>query len=362
MRRPTPFIIVCVGLLTGLAPGCAFWNRQSVKPDPPPARELSTRIPLVSEPRWPTDPMGVDETRTFPEPLGAPAKSRLPYETSLLTSLTDRKTSQIDSMGQSGGLLGSPTATLQTPTHPPLVVPGPGAPTPPPGSVVEKKEPPPEPIVLALQDLLNEHYQQALEHLKCYDPGNQEALICLTAIIARLTKKNLDRFSPAEVAHLQNQVQKSLLAALRARAELCIETLCFCESIDGYGVYKPLPLDHEFQPRSGHQPGEQAQLYIELRNLTSQPQAGGYETRLHSTMRILDAAGKEVILEDQSKDRDSPLCTPTPRPDYFQQCYFYVPQLRPGKYLLRVEVQDVTRPEAPRTAVKTIEFRVAGPG
>src|SRR5262249_24308173 len=157
-------------------------------------------------------------------------------------------------------------------------------------------------------------------------PCNQVALICLTAMVARLTMSKLD--NPAEVAALQNNLQKSLLAALRQRAELVIEKICFCEWIKAYGVYKPLPDEYAFRPAVDNLPGEQVQVYVEFRNLTSQLRGDGYETVLHCTMRILDTSGKEVFFRDL-REQDGSFHTFTPLPDYFKPYSFYVPSLAP---------------------------------
>jgi hypothetical protein len=222
--------------------------------------------------------------------------------------------------------------------------------------------PPPteEPIVLALRDLLEDKPQDALEQLKHYDATNQEALICLTAAVARLTRKKLDQLTSHEIAALQDQVQKSLLGALRPRADLVIDKMCFCEWIKGYGVYKPLPDGYEFQARVGDRPGEAVQLYIGLRNLTSDPRGSSFETNLQSTMRIYDQAGKEMVFRD-FHDHEAPVRTLSPLPDYCKSYGFYVPFMPPGKYTLTIEVRDITRPEAPRVASKSVEFRVASP-
>jgi hypothetical protein len=175
--------------------------------------------------------------------------------------------------------------------------------------------------------------------------------------VVLLTKKN--QLAPKEIDELQDQVQKSL-AALRPRAKLVVDKMCFCEEIKGYGDYKPLPKDYEFQPAVGNRYGELVQLYVELHNLTSELRGGTFLTRLHSTIRILDEAGGEVYFADFG-DREAPLCTRTPLPDTSKHYDFYVPRLPSGKYRFCFEVRDETRPE-PRIAARELDFRVAAVG
>jgi hypothetical protein len=210
-----------------------------------------------------------------------------------------------------------------------------------------------EPFILALRSFWDGKHQEALEHLRHYDPANQEALICLTAIVARLTKAKLSELSPQEVAALQEQLQRKLLALPRPGAELLIDKICFCRRITGYEDYEPLAPDHEFQPM------ESVWLYVDLRNLTSTKRDGGvYETYLQSSMRILDQTG--MVVDERTADRESPSRTWKPRPDYFKHYHFFLPaNLPPDVYTLEIAITDLNRPNPPRTATKTLQFRVA---
>jgi len=357
MTRHASIVTLSVGLLAGLVPACTHSTGIIVKPAAAPNPAAVSDVNLVQEPRWPIEISGGEETQSVaPE---TPGTGRSPYSSSFLTGTSNRTVKKTRTMQQTEDLLSPDPPVLLAPRQAPEPSVGSVPPTPPPAQGDDKKAPrSAQPIVLALESLLNDHPQEALEYLKSYDTCNQEALICLTATVARLTKKKLDQLSPAEVVALLDQLQKSLLA-LRPRAELLIDKMCFCEWIKGYGVYKPLPDDYEFQPTVGDRPGEQVLIYVELRNLTSEPREDAYETRLHSTMRVFDSSGKEMVFRD-FRDHESPFRTRMPLPDYFKQCWFYVPHLPPGKYLLQLEVRDVTRPEAPRVATKSLEFRVAG--
>jgi hypothetical protein len=363
MTRAARIVNIGIGLVVSLLPGCTqlrelFAPAQVSVNNPVHQAQTGQNIPMVQGPRWPADLVQETKTPGAASDQAAPDSPKLTYQSgSLLTGPGDFTIRRTAATQQLDRLLGTDPPVLLPPTSAPAAVPTAEAPSPPIPPNAKKAAPAEEPIVLALQSLLRDQPEEALEHLKTYDAANQEALICLTATIARLAKKKLDQLSPTEIAHLQDQVQKCLLTALRPRAELRIETMCFCESIKGYGAYKRLPDDYEFEPTQADRPGDLVQLYVELRNLTSQPRNGAFETVLHSRMKILDTAGQEVLSHD-FREQEGPFRTVIPVPDYFEQCYFYVPRLPPGKYVLRFEVQDVTRPETPRNAVKTIEFRV----
>jgi hypothetical protein len=346
MTRQARFMTIRAGLLAVWLAGCAHTGEAVVRaPDPPqPVRQVT----FAQAPPWPVEAGGAEEAQGAPpEQPAAPAE---PREASRgAPASPDGRAGE--SIQQTHGLLNAEAPSLLAPGGAPAAAQAPVA------------DPPPareEPIVLALRSLLNDRPEEALQHLKDYDASNQEALICLTAAVARLTKKKLDQLSPAEVAALQAQLQKSLLCALRPRAELVIDKLCCCEWIRGYGVYKPLPEEYEFQPRMGDRPGEAVQLYVELRNLTSEPHGDGYDTRLQSAVRLSDASGKDVFRR-AFPERDNCFRTLTPLPHFFKGYSFFVPCLPPGQYTLTMEVRDVTRPDAPRVATRVIPFRVAAP-
>jgi len=356
MKRQAWLVTLSAGLIASLVPACTHSNGNAIKPA---AAQQPAAPTLAQGPRWPVDPAQGEVVQnatpdTFPRPT-----ERSPYGSDSLLTGSPERVRKNQSPQPAESLLGSDPPVLLNPGQPPQAVPGSGPPATVPAQPDARKAPPPdEPIVLALRSLLNDHPQEALELLKCYDACNQEALICLTATVARLTKKKLDQLSPAEVATLQDQLQKSLLGALRPRSQLLIDKMCFCEWIKGYRVYKPVAEDYEFQPRVGDRPGDMVQLYVELRNMTSEPRNGAYVTGLHSTMRIFDAAAKEVFFRD-IPDGEGPFRTWSPLPDYYKSYRFYAPPLPPGRYQLRLEVRDVTRPEAVRVASKSLEFRVA---
>lgn len=220
-----------------------------------------------------------------------------------------------------------------------------------------KEAPPLEPVTLAFQCILDNRPNEALKHLKKYDAPTQEFFIRLLPPIAVMCKKSLEQMSPGEIAALHEQLQ-SLDAALRNRAELLIDKMCFCEWVRAYGVYEALPAHHGFTAGSPTRPGDLVQLYVELRNFASEPRDGEFETRLASTVVILDPQGRQVWFKNFD-DNKKPYRSKTLLHDYYNNYSFSVPHLPPGNYTLKLQVVDEIRPGARRVAHKTMDFRVS---
>ena len=172
-----------------------------------------------------------------------------------------------------------------------------------------------------------------------------------------MTQKSIDQLTPAEVAVLNEQLH-SLADTLRPRSKLTIDKACFCEWIKSYGIYKPLTEGHAFVGSIPNRPGELVQLYVELRNFASEAKNGFYATRLSSTVEIRDQKGGQVWFY-RFDDKKEPIRSRTLLHDYCNNYCFYVPNNLPaGTYSLIIEVTDETRPDQPRKASKSLEFRV----
>jgi hypothetical protein len=245
-----------------------------------------------------------------------------------------------------------PAAPLPAPTEPPA------KPAPDP-----RPEPAEEPLLAALRCLLHKHPAEAVKWLERYDKPNQELLLCLLPLAARLTEDNLDQASPQYLATVLEQLS-SLSRPLRSRAALSIEKLCFCREIKGYGLYEPLPDDHAFRTGSDSRPGEMVQVYVEVRNFVSEPQGPFHLTRLASSLQICDLKGNVVwrhAFPDARAERDWGDRSRTPRTDYFINFNFWMPQLPPGYYTLWVQVEDVlTKPH--RMDRRSLDFKVGAGG
>src|SRR5207248_8575554 len=92
------------------------------------------------------------------------------------------------------------------------------------------EEKPEEPLVTALRCYLNKHPADALEALKRYDKPNQDVLIGLVPLAARLTERNVTDATPQDLAHLLDRINNAV-TPLRPRAALDIEKICFCREI-----------------------------------------------------------------------------------------------------------------------------------
>jgi hypothetical protein len=224
---------------------------------------------------------------------------------------------------------------------------------------------PDAPLVSALKCALEKHPEEASQVLDKYDQSDRELLLALMQLAAGIDKKDLESLSSAEAAGTLERL-RLLTAQLRRRAPLSLDKVCFCKTIDGFGQYEPRPAEYEFRAGSEGQPGERVQVYVEVRNFSSAARQEQYETRLSSSLAILDEKRQEVAKMTPETSID---VSQTPRQDYFLNFQFHVPaKLKPGLYTLQVTVQDVT-PPAPRAAktarapaMRSLDFWVRPPG
>jgi hypothetical protein len=189
--------------------------------------------------------------------------------------------------------------------------------------------PPREPLLQALECFLNNEPDRALDLLKKYNQSSQDVYICLLPVLAQLTHKGVDQLSREEVTALHEQLY-GLLTSLRARARLVIDKACFCAHVQCYGVFQPLPGGHAFRARSSDQPGDQVQLYVELRNFCTERCPDGYLTRLSSSVELCDAAGQQVWYHAFTPEQR--LCRQSPWQDCCGNYRFTVPHVPPGTY------------------------------
>src|SRR5690606_28387654 len=97
-----------------------------------------------------------------------------------------------------------------------------------------------EPVVLALEKFMANRPEEAMTHLKKYDAQTQEFFLRILPLIAQRGRKRHDQMTPQEIALMHKQLDV-LLMSMRSQAELIIDEMCFCEYIEGYGNFKPLP-------------------------------------------------------------------------------------------------------------------------
>jgi hypothetical protein len=234
------------------------------------------------------------------------------------------------------------------------------------------------PLVLALRSLLDKRPpEEALAPLDSYDPEERELLGDVLRLAAEVGERDLGRATPRQVAAALDHLE-ALEGALRPRAALVLDKLCFCSAIDNFGLYSPLEDGHAFRAAGPGNPGERVRVYAEVRNLTSRPVADHFETSLKGTLEIFPGAPRPTR-DGSGPPRDlRPLitydlktyvdCSRSPRRDFFINFHFDVPpSLRPGSYTLWVQVKDVTpnpdgTPRPPRVVRRSLDFRVVGDG
>jgi hypothetical protein len=189
-------------------------------------------------------------------------------------------------------------------------------------------------------------------YLAKLDAANRELVAGLAPLLVQVSEASLSSRSTEEIARVAEQVQ-ALIASEKSPPPIVLERLCFCRRIEMFGLYDPLPAEHEFRP------GELARVYVEVRNPSSvrhevEPGQVRWLTQLASTAEIRDVAGKTVWRHNFHRDR--PDMSRSKRHDHFEHYRFCVPELPPGRYKLWIRVEDVP---TKRSAQRALEFRVA---
>jgi hypothetical protein len=218
-------------------------------------------------------------------------------------------------------------------------------------------EPVEAPLVVALRALVHKHPAEAVEVLKSYDPATQELLLRLLPLAVQLSEGGLGQPSPQILTSALDQVN-SMAAALRARAPLTIDKMCFCSGVRYFGDYDPLP---ESFAGVESRLGRRMHLYVEIRNFSSTTQGEFYVTRLASKLWICDFNKQTVwrgdVPDDLTADRSR-----TPRTDYFLTYDLCIPDNIPsGNYTLWLEVRDM-QGQPGRSGRRSLDFVVTPDG
>jgi hypothetical protein len=251
--------------------------------------------------------------------------------------------------------------TAQTPLIPPP------APLPPSeqmpartASAQRTEETPESPLVTALRLVLAKKAPEAFDALQGCDKPTQEILLALLPLAARLGEGGLDQASPQEMAALIEQLNQ-LSNLLRGRAALTLERACFARRIEGFGVYDALGPNPVFLAGTDGHNGDRAQVYAEVKNFLSRYDGKVHEIRLTGHLEIYGVDGQ---FRWGKHYRDDATFSLSPRQDFFVSFKFYPPNLRPGNYILVVEVRDETQPTPdarPRVARCRLPFRIGEP-
>lgn len=204
--------------------------------------------------------------------------------------------------------------------------------TPTPTPPVAAPTPPESPLVLAIRAYQAKDVAGAVAHLKQFDAKNQELLLSLMPLLVRLGEGSVSAMTPEELAQHLEQLQGAS-SALKSRAALKAETVCFCKRVLKYGKYEAVELDHLYQS------SEPVEVYFELRNFTWDSNQSGdkaFAMRLGSTLEIRDSR-KQVVWRRDLTTTDSRQSPPS---DYYLVYRFTLPELPPGAYTLEVQVVD----------------------
>jgi hypothetical protein len=218
------------------------------------------------------------------------------------------------------------------------------------------------PLLAIVRAQLEDRPARALELLQALPPANQEVVLAVLPALTRGATADLAS-DPTATALLADQLRFAA-ARLAARSALVVENVALCRKVYGFGRYEPWP---EGQP---YKPNDLAQLYLEVRNLVSQPAAGPrgetHLTYVRAAVEIRDAHGRLV---DQPDPEDWRRRVPIVRfekkqfsrgaVDDFHVLYAFPVPPAPGVYTVTVELRD----PAGRRSVKTapVRFDVAGP-
>jgi len=214
------------------------------------------------------------------------------------------------------------------------------------------KAPPLSPLIHAVKAYQDKSPNDAEKHLNHLDPANQQLLKRMLPMAVRLSETGLPSTNPAEVAEMADQLQQ-MVSALRAKAELRIDKLCYCRAPIKpvrYGVYQPLPEDHVYRV------GETVELYMELRNFSCEAKEKEFSTHLATVIEIRDDRNEVVARFEFERDR--PDVGQAPRYEYFHICRFPVQGLAAGQYTLNAQVTDVP---SGKSAKRSLPLRVESP-
>lgn len=217
---------------------------------------------------------------------------------------------------------------------------------------------PDPPLLAAVRAYAERKPEKAIEILSALDKPNQDLVLAVLPILERGATLDL-RGDPAATAILADQLRNAA-ARIESRAALRLDVVALCRRVEGYGRYEPRPNDLPYRPN------DLAQIYIEVKNLVSQPAAGAhgesYVTHARYTVEIRDSYGK--LVDQQLPDRrvsvvqsEKKLLTHTPIHEFYLLYEFPAPAA-PGVYNITVNIQDAINL---RRSIKTepVQFTVA---
>jgi hypothetical protein len=223
-----------------------------------------------------------------------------------------------------------------------------------------KQDPPSaEPVVIALQDMLEKRHIEGIEHLQAYGPLTRDVFQELLSVTAFMAHKGVEDWNADDAAVVELQLGR-IGEMIRPRASLSISKLCFCDAVKDLRMYHPLPEDHAFLAARGDRPSEECQIYLEMKNLGSRPEAGQFVTDLACKFQIVDEQGKERWSFEFPLEKLR-LVSRGPLIEYYHKFRFWLPEnVTPGNYRLNVRLTDVTHAELPREATSSAPLHIVG--
>ncbi|MCS6975592.1 MAG: hypothetical protein NZM31_01110 [Gemmatales bacterium] len=199
-----------------------------------------------------------------------------------------------------------------------------------------------------LEAYLEDRPDLALELLGGYPRRDQEMLLRLLPIVARVDKGGLFSGAASDEERVNVlETLRALVQEMQVEAPLVITRIAFCREIHSFGRGELYPSNH-------FRAGDRAAVYLEIENLADEKtQEGRFIARLASTLTI--QRGERVI--KSLPVQNLPDWSWSPRNDHFSVIRFQFPRdLEPGLYLLTVTVTDES---TGRQASKQLPFRIA---
>lgn len=187
---------------------------------------------------------------------------------------------------------------------------------------------PDSPVVAAVRHLEAGRWQEAEVALAAL-PAGGAALPLLAAAVQAVGPKA----GPAGVGDTVRALDNAA-AGLAPQAPLEVTRAVLCTDVKGFARYDPLPERPVL--RAGKR--ETVWMYLEVRNVVAQPQAGDrFVVRLNLSLLVRDAATGAVV--DQYAEPPEAVVLRGPRRDNSAALYFRAPE-RPGSYTVTMRVQE----------------------
>ncbi|MCR4412989.1 MAG: hypothetical protein NUV77_11270 [Thermoguttaceae bacterium] len=159
----------------------------------------------------------------------------------------------------------------------------------------------------------------------------------------------LDAQRVSDASRRAGEAREQLAAALvplGSLAPLVLRNLTFITQVQSYGDYKPFA-KCEFLP------DEEALLYVEIENFTSEETPKGFQTALEGSYRIFDSRNQQVAERHLGTTEET--CR-NPRRDFFLVYHLRIPKrIYAGKHTLQLTVVDL---KSKKVGQSSVEFSV----